>query len=230
MSGVSGRSGDGEAERAALFDVDGTLVDTTYLHTVAWWEALRQAGRRVPMTMIHRTIGMGSDQLLERLLGEGHDPEEGAAVSAAHRTLYAEYWPRLAPVDGAAELLRACAGRGWTVVLASSAHGEELDAMRQAVGAQDAVSAVTSADDVESSKPAPDLVQRALDHAGTGADRAVFVGDTVWDVTACRRAGVPCLGVTSGGITRHELLEAGAAAVYEDPADLLAHLDDSLLA
>ncbi|WP_101254777.1 HAD family hydrolase [Streptomyces barkulensis] len=222
-------SGDG-TERAVLFDVDGTLVDTTYLHTVAWWEALRQAGRRVPMSVIHRTIGMGSDQLLARFLGEDRDPEEAAAVSAAHHTLYAEYWPRLAPLDGAAELLRACADRGWTVVLASSARGDELEAMRRAVGADEAVTAATSSDDVEASKPAPDLVRSALDHARVTPDRAVFVGDTVWDVVACERADVPCVGVLSGGITRRELEEAGAAEVYENPADLLAHLDSSLLA
>ncbi|MCG3044219.1 HAD family hydrolase [Streptomyces fenghuangensis] len=222
-------SGDGTG-RAVLFDVDGTLVDTTYLHTVAWWEALRQAGRRVPMSVIHRTIGMGSDQLLARFLGEDRDPEEAAAVSAAHHTLYAEYWPRLAPLDGAAELLRACADRGWTVVLASSARGDELEAMRRAVGADEAVTAATSSDDVEASKPAPDLVRSALDQARATPDRAVFVGDTVWDVAACERAGVPCVGVLSGGITRRELEEAGAAEVYENPADLLAHLDASLLA
>jgi HAD superfamily hydrolase (TIGR01509 family) len=221
-------SGDGTG-RAVLFDVDGTLVDTTYLHTVAWWEALRQSGRRVPMSVIHRTIGMGSDQLLARFLGEDHDPDEAAAVSAAHHTLYAEYWPRLAPLDGAAELLRACADRGWTVVLASSARGDELEAMRCAVGADEAVTAATSSDDVEASKPAPDLVRSALDGAQVTPDRAVFVGDTVWDVAACERAGVPCVGVLSGGITRRELEEAGAAEVYENPADLLAHLDGSLL-
>ncbi|MEE1940222.1 HAD family hydrolase [Streptomyces sp. TRM 70361] len=219
----------GGTGRAVLFDVDGTLVDTTYLHTVAWWEAFRQAGRRVPMSLIHRTIGMGSDQLLDRLLGEDHDPAEAEAVTAAHRTLYAEYWPRLAPLEGAAELLRACAERGWTVVLASSAHGDELAVMRQAVGADDVVAGATSSDDVEASKPAPDLVVSALDRAGVGPDRAVFVGDTVWDVAACERAGVPCLGVLSGGLTRQELLDAGAVEVYEDPADLLARLDDSLL-
>ncbi|PJE98013.1 HAD family hydrolase [Streptomyces carminius] len=219
----------GGTGRAVLFDVDGTLVDTTYLHTVAWWEALRQAGRRVPMSLIHRTIGMGSDQLLDRLLGEDHDPAEAGAVTAAHRTLYAEYWPRLAPLEGAAELLRACAERGWTVVLASSAHGDELAVMRRAVGADDVVAGATSSDDVEASKPAPDLVVSALDRAGVAPDRAVFVGDTVWDVAACERAGVPCLGVLSGGLTRQELLDAGAVEVYENPADLLARLDDSLL-
>ncbi|MGP4000071.1 HAD family hydrolase [Streptomyces sp. 8N706] len=215
---------------AVLFDVDGTLVDTTYLHTVTWWEAIRQAGHRVPMSRSHRAIGMGSDHLVPHLIGEDHDPGEGERISAGHRTLYAEYWTRLAPLDGAADLLRACADRGWTVVLASSAHRDELEAMRRALGAEDAVSGVTSADDVDASKPAPDLVLQALDRAGPSAGRVVFVGDSVWDVAACERAGVPCLGVLSGGISRQELLDAGAAEVYEDPAELLDRLDDSLLA
>ncbi|MGK5628152.1 HAD family hydrolase [Streptomyces sp. URMC 123] len=215
---------------AAVFDVDGTLVDSTYLHTVAWWEAMRQAGRRVSMASIHRAVGMGSDHLIGHVLGGRPDAAEAEAISAAHRTLYAEYWTRLAPLEGAADLLRACADRGWTVVLASSAHGQELEVMRNAVGAHEAVSAVTSSDDVGASKPAPDLVRRALEQAGAQPDASVFVGDTVWDVTACERAGVPCLGVLTGGVSRAELLEAGAVAVYEGPAELLSRIDGSLLA
>jgi HAD superfamily hydrolase (TIGR01509 family) len=221
---------DGGGRGAALFDVDGTLVDTTYLHAVTWWEAFRQAGHRVPMADVHRTVGMGSDRLVERLLGEDRDRDQDAALSAAHKALYAEYWPRLAPLEGAAELLRECAGRGWTVVLASSASAEELAALRAAVGADDAVADATSADDVAGSKPAPDLVEQALERAGVPAGRAVFVGDTVWDVAACERAGVPCVGVLSGGISEPELRAAGAAQVFRGPAELLARIDGSLLA
>jgi HAD superfamily hydrolase (TIGR01509 family) len=133
-------------------------------------------------------------------------------------------------LEGAADLLRACASRGWKVVLASSAQSKELAAMREALGADEAITAVTGADDVEASKPAPDLVVTALKRAAVPADRAVFIGDTVWDVQACRRAGVPCLGVLSGGISGAELLGAGAAAVYGGPSDLLSRIDDSLLA
>ncbi|MFF4648455.1 HAD family hydrolase [Streptomyces sp. NPDC001380] len=221
---------DGGGRGAALFDVDGTLVDSTYLHTVTWWEAFHQAGRTVPMADVHRAVGMGSDHLLDHLLGEDRDRGGDAAVSAAHRTLYAEYWPRLAPLEGAAELLRECARRGWTVVLASSAEAEELAVMRKAVGADDAVADATSSDDVEGSKPAPDLVRQSLERAGVPADRAVFVGDTVWDVEACGRAGVPCVGVLSGGVSEAELRGAGAAQVFRGPRDLLEHIDDSLLA
>ncbi|MCK7624396.1 HAD family hydrolase [Streptomyces sp. RS10V-4] len=216
--------------RAAVFDVDGTLVDSTYLHAVTWWEAFRQAGHEVPMAAIHRTVGMGADHLIDHLLGSGRDePDKDEEISTAHKTLYAQYWTRLVPLNGAADLLRACAARGWTVVLASSAAGSELDAMRRALDAEDAISAVTSADDVRASKPAPDLVQLALEQTGAAPKDAVFVGDTVWDMKAGHRAGVPCIGVLSGGFCRSELLEAGAHEVYDDAAALVAGLESSLL-
>ncbi|MEU2790922.1 HAD family hydrolase [Streptomyces sp. NPDC007100] len=218
------------ARGAALFDVDGTLVDSTYLHAVTWWEAFRQSGHQVAMAEIHRAIGMGSDHLLDHLLSGDRDRAGDETIRTAHGTLFAEYWERLAPLDGAAELLRACAKRGWTVVLASSAHGPELAAMRRALDAEDVITAVTSSDDVSASKPAPDLVEAALRHGGVTADEAVFVGDTVWDVRASHRAGVPCLAVLSGGYPEHDLREAGAHEVYDGPADLAERLDSSLLA
>ncbi len=126
-------------------------------------------------------------------------------------------------------LLRACKGRGLAVVLASSADEAEFNVLRTALDAEDAIDAATYSGDVESSKPAPDLVQVALDKAGVPADEAVFIGDTVWDEEACRKAGVRCIGVLSGGVSRDELISAGAAEVYRDPADLLAALPASLL-
>jgi len=214
---------------AVLFDVDGTLTDTVYLHTVCWWEALRQHGEQVPMSLIHRSIGMGSDHLLDRLLGADRDRERDGALSSAHDALYAQYWTRLAPLEGAADLLRACAARGWRVVLASSASGRELRVMRDALGADEVIDAVTTADDVEASKPSPDLVERALERAEVPAERAVFVGDAVWDAQAAGRAGVRCVGLLSGGMSREELTGAGAQEVYEGPAELLARLDGSVL-
>ena len=226
------REEDGSEERsapgrAALFDVDGTLVDTNYLHTVAWWEAFRQAGHQVPMRDIHHAIGMGGDRLVGHLLGPDHDASQDDGISAAHTALFATWFDRLERFRGSRELLQALAGQGWNVVLASSAHTRELDAMRAAVDAEAVLHDVTSSDDVKSSKPAPDLVQRALDRAGAPAHRAVFVGDTVWDVQACVRAGVVCVGLCSGGIHPADLEAAGAAAVYRDCADLLDHLAES---
>lgn len=215
---------------AALFDVDGTLMDTVYLHTVSWWEALRQQGHHVPMARIHRSIGMGSDHLLDALLGEQRDREGDEALASAHLALYAQYWSRLLPLPGAADLLRACAERGWRVVLASSASGKEADVMTGALDADEAIFAVTTADDVSSSKPAPDLVERALARAGVSARRAVFVGDAVWDAQAAVKAGVRCLSLLSGGFSPQELQDAGSESVYASPADLLGRLDHSALA
>ncbi|HEX5287999.1 MAG TPA: HAD family hydrolase [Streptosporangiaceae bacterium] len=219
----------GERVKAVLFDVDGTLVDTNYLHAVSWWEAFAQAGHDVPMAWIHRAIGMGSDQLLDVLLPAERDAGADAAISAAHGALYSVYWSRVRPLPGAADLLRACRRHGLRVVLASSADPGELDVLITALGVGEAVDEATSAGDVDQSKPAPDLVQVALDKAGLRPAEAMFVGDAVWDVQACQRAGVACVGLLSGGISEAELLEAGAVRVYRDAADILAAFPASLL-
>jgi len=214
---------------AVLCDVDGTLVDTTYLHTVCWWQALVQGGYRVAGTQIREAIGMGADQLLPHLLGHEIDPDEAHRLSARHDALLRPYWDQLQPTAGAAELLRACARKGLTVVLATSAKQEELDALRRAIGADDAITAATTADDVSTSKPSPDLVQHALDLARVPASEAVFIGDAVWDVAAAHRAGVRCVALTCGGTTADDLRRAGADEVYTDPAQLTTALGTSSL-
>jgi HAD superfamily hydrolase (TIGR01509 family) len=208
-----------------LFDVDGTLVDTTYLHAVCWWQAIRQVGRDVPMAKIHRAIGMGSDRILDELIGPDRDRSGDDATKAAHSSLFAQYWSRLRPLPGASELVRACDDRGWTVALASSASPPEFAALRAALDIDDVIDAATNAGDAERSKPDPDIIRAALDRVGLTPDRAVFVGDAVWDVYAAARLEMPCLALTSGGICAADLREAGAVAVYRDPADLLDHLD-----
>jgi HAD superfamily hydrolase (TIGR01509 family) len=217
-------------DRAAVFDVDGTLVDTNHLHVATWWEAFRQAGHRVPMHAIHRSVGLGSTDLIAHLLGEDRDTEQDARLSAAHTALYAQYFDRLPAFADAGRLLRRLHEDGWTVVLATSASGPELSALRRAIDADDAIAATASSDDVEEGKPAPEPVQHALDLVGVPKERAVFVGDTVWDMRAGRRAGVRCVGLLCGGIPRADLQEAGAETVYDDPAHLLASLKDSPLA
>jgi HAD superfamily hydrolase (TIGR01509 family) len=219
-----------QSVRAVLFDVDGTLVDTNYLHAVCWWEAFAQAGHHeVPMARIHRAIGMGSGLLLDELLPADRDTGADTAISAAHGALYSVYWSRLRPLPGAADLLRACRQHGLRVVLASSADPGELDVLRAALDAGDAVDEATSAGDVDQSKPAPDLVQVALGKVGLPPAEAIFVGDAVWDVKACQRAGVACVGVLSGGTSQAELLDAGAVRVYRDAAEILASFPASLL-
>ncbi|CAL9347882.1 Validoxylamine A 7'-phosphate phosphatase [Streptomyces sp. enrichment culture] len=217
-------------ERAAVFDVDGTLVDTNHLHVTAWWEAFRQAGHQVPMHAVHRAVGLPSGDLIERLLGEDRDKERDGDLSTAHKALYGQFFDRLPALRDAGNLLRRLHGDGWKVVLATSASGPELSALRRALDADDAITATASAEDVEAGKPSPEPVEQALELAGVPAGRAVFVGDTVWDMKAGSRAGVRCVGVLCGGIPRADLERAGADAVYVDPAHLLASLADSPLA
>jgi HAD superfamily hydrolase (TIGR01509 family) len=214
-------------DRAAVFDVDGTLVDTNHLHVTTWWEAFRQAGHAVPMHAVHRAVGLGSADLVAHLIGEDAAQKEAAELGAAHKALYGQYFDRLPALRDAGRLLRRLDNQGWAVVLATSAGGAELSALRRAIGADDAIRATASADDVEEGKPAPEPVEHALELAGVPAERAVLVGDTVWDMKAGRRAGVRCVGVLCGGIPRADLEEAGAEAVYDDPARLLASLAES---
>ena len=208
-----------------LFDVDGTLVDTTYLHAVSWWQALRQFEKDVAMRRIHRAIGMGGDRILDHLLGADRDRSDDDELRTAHDTVYAQYWTRLRPHRGAADLLRTCAKKGWKVALASSAAPHEFEALRRALDADDVVEAATNAGDAEESKPAPDILDAALERLGLPPERVFFVGDAVWDVYAAGKLDIPCIGLTCGGLSAAELTEAGAVATYEDPADLLRHLD-----
>jgi HAD superfamily hydrolase (TIGR01509 family) len=207
---------------SVIFDVDGTLLDTNYLHIAAWWQAFRERGHDIRCADVHRALGMGSAEMVERVLGRP-DP----SVSPAHSRYYAPYLGRMRPLPGAADLLRTTAGLGLDVVLATSAKDDEVDLMLAALGAGDAISAVISSGDVQQAKPDPGMVQKALDESGADPGHAVMVGDTVWDVLAAERAGIPCIGLLSGGIADEQLREAGAAAVYRDPADLLGDLGAS---
>lgn len=207
-----------------LLDVDGTLVDTTYQHALAWWRAFRRHGHDVTVADVHRRIGMGSDQLMESLIGRADD-----AVKQAHSHFYAPALQELRRLPGARELILRCADAGLTVVLATSSKPEQVDELVATLDAGDAVAHVTDSGDAEAAKPAPDLLQTALDSVGGSLDRAVLVGDTVWDVAAARRAGIPCVGVLTGGISEAELRESGAVAVYRDPAALLDDFDGSAL-
>jgi HAD superfamily hydrolase (TIGR01509 family) len=217
------------ADTGVLFDVDGTLVDTPYLHAVCWAEALRQGGHDVPMATVHRAIGMGSDELMDHLLGTDRDHDADADLDTAHLTLYKQFWGRLRPLPGAADLLRRCAARGLTVVLASSASKEELQALRSALDCDDVIAAATSSTDADAGKPHPDILQAALEQSGLVPEEAVFVGDAVWDGQAAARAHVPFIGVTCGGTSEAELRENHAVEVWRDPAELLRHFDSSAL-
>lgn len=209
--------------RAVLFDVDGTLVDSNYLHVHAWVQACADAGRPVDAWRVHRRIGMGSGRLLRELLGDDTG-DLADRVKQEHTARYADLAGLLRPFDGARELVQALADRDARVVLATSAAPEEVERLREVLGVDDLVQ-VTASQDVDEAKPEPELVEVALERAGVPADRAVFVGDSVWDVQAAVRAGVPCVAVLSGGTSAAELTEAGAVAVHDDVAVLLRDLE-----
>ncbi|MDP9070811.1 MAG: HAD family hydrolase [Actinomycetota bacterium] len=211
---------------AVIFDVDGTLVDTNYLHTLAWARGVREAGETISMSAIHRLIGMGSDQLVEELLG--HESEE---ASDGHTRHFKKLMPEIEAFPGASDLLQEVGRRGAMVVLASSASEDELEAMLEAVAPpDDVIDHVTKKDDVENSKPSPDIFRVALDAIGLDPADVLVVGDTVWDIEAAAKCDLRFVGVLTGGISRQELEEAGAIAVYEDVAQLLRELDESPIA
>ena len=208
-----------------LFDLDGTLVDTNYLHTLAWSRALSDAGEWAPMNAIHRLVGMGADQLLPELLGHG-SPEAASARPQRYSALISE--ARAFPE--ASSLLQALHERGLAVVLATSAAADELTELRRLLDADDAVDAQTTGDDIEASKPDPEVFVTAMHTANIDPGRAIAVGDSIWDVHAARAAGIACIGVETGGFSRHELAEAGAVSVYRDVAELYGQLQTSPLA
>lgn len=176
------------------------------------------------MSRIHPLIGMGSDQLVHRLIGR-----ESGDASDAHSRHYEPFKKDIKAFPKAAELLFELARRGAEVVLATSSDEEDLERLRQAVGADDAIEDAVSKGDVEHSKPSPDIFEAALKKFDLDPDRTLVVGDTPWDVEAAGKVGLKVVGVLTGGATREQLDEAGAIAVYEDVAELLDRLDDSPL-
>lgn len=219
----------GGARRGVLFDVDGTLIDSSYIHTLAWWGAFRQYGHDVPMAAIHQLVGMGGARLVDNLLPSGRDRDEDEDIMASHGALYASRWPSLRALDGAKELLGQCHAGGLAVALASSARQRDLQVMRSVLEADAFIDAATSANDAAESKPAPDILEAALDSLGMHAANAVYVGDAVWDMKAASALGIPAIGVTCGGIQEAQLRDAGAVEVYQGPRHLLENLGSSAI-
>jgi HAD superfamily hydrolase (TIGR01509 family) len=213
---------------AVLFDLDGTLVDSNYLHVDAWDQAFAEVGHPVPAWRIHRSIGRDSQGLLDSLLGDAA-ASVGERAKAIQSERYLALAPRLRPFDQARNLVRAVHDAGARVVFATSAPDDELAILRRVLYVDNLLHAVTSAADVDVAKPDPEIVQIALERAGVKAADAFFVGDSVWDMVAAARAGVASIGLLSGGIGADELYDSGALAVYDDAAELLAHLAESPL-
>lgn len=210
-----------------IFDVDGTLLDTNYLHAVAWTRALRAAGYEdVTMEQVHHAIGIASEGLVEHLVGHADE----AAVEG-HSAEYEPFQADIRAFPQAAELMRACRELGLAVVIATSGKSDDLDWMLPAIGVEeDVVDGASTSSDVENAKPAPELMQAAMAKSDLDPERTIAIGDTVWDVQAARRAGIPCIAVTCGGISEAELREAGAVEVWAGPAALLAGIESSRLA
>jgi HAD superfamily hydrolase (TIGR01509 family) len=214
----------------AILDIDGTLVDTNYQHAIAWYRAFRRHDLILPIWRIHRHIGMGGDQLVPALAGDGFESERGDSVREDEQALYGELIGEVRPMHGARELIEELSRRGHTVLLASSAKQEEIDCYLDLLDARELADGWTSSADVEATKPEPDLVQSALQKAGADASEAVMIGDSPYDAEAAKRAGVPTLAVLTGGFSEQELREAAAAEVFESVAQLREQLEQTALA
>ncbi len=220
---------DGARPRAALFDVDGTLVDTNDLHAAAWREAFANFGLDKPVEEIRWQVGKGGDNLIPSLfpdLGEARREE----IEAFRGDLFKrDYLPRATPFPGVRGLFERLAAEGTRIVLASSSHSEEVDYHLSLIACADLVSATTSKDDVENSKPCPDIFAAALARvAPLGSDEVAVVGDTPWDAKAAGKLGLRIVGFRSGGFPDDALAEAGACELYDGPGDLLARFDNSV--
>jgi HAD superfamily hydrolase (TIGR01509 family) len=213
----------------AILDIDGTLVDTNYHHAIAWYRAFRQFDIVLPLWLIHRHIGMGGDQMVAAMTDQQTEEEKGDDIRAAEKTLYLQLIDEVQPMEGSRELIEQLKARGHTVVLASSAKEDEVEHYLDLLDARELADDWTTSGDVESTKPAPDLVSAALQKAGGSAEEAVMVGDTTWDVEAAAKAGVPTITVRTGGFGVDELKEAGAKAVFESVTELCERLDQTAL-
>ncbi|MEU8136232.1 HAD family hydrolase [Streptodolium elevatio] len=215
----------------AVLDIDGTLIDSNYQHALAWYRALRSVGETYPVWRLHRLIGMGGDQLLTALGGEELERRVGDRARERQGKEVDALLEEMAPLPGARELLLAVKERGHRLVLASSGQQRHVDAFLDKLDARGIVDDWTTSADVEASKPAPDLLKVALKKLGEPADASsVVVGDSVWDVEAAKRAGMPAIVVRSGGFGDDELTRAGAVALYDTPGDLAQALDETPLA
>ena len=218
---------DSSGPPAAIIDIDGTLVDSNYQHALAWYRALRVFGVTRELWRLHRLIGMGGDHLVEEIAGAELEARHGDAIRDAEQRRFRELIDEVAALPRASELVRTLADGGRAVVLASSAQAWQVDHYLDLLDVRDALTGWTTADDVDRTKPDPDLVQAAWKTAGGGA--AVMIGDSTWDCEAARRAGMDTIAVLTGGFGRDELIEAGAAHVFDSLDDLADRLDETPL-
>jgi HAD superfamily hydrolase (TIGR01549 family) len=215
--------------RAVLFDIDGTLVDSNEQHVNAWAFAFQDEGYPQERDDIRAQIGKGGDLLVPALVPNLAEETRERIADRHADNFKSMYLDHVHPFDDAAALVRAAYERGWRVALASSAKQKEVDHYIDLLDIRDAVAATTSIDEVDASKPEPDIFGAALSKLGVAPEDAIAVGDTPYDVEAARRAGVVTIGVISGPFDEEQLSGAGAIAVFRDVADLLKHWDHSPL-
>ena len=205
--------------KVVVLDVDGTLMDTNYLHTEAWARAFEEAGHRLPRVRLHKEVGKGAGLLIREFV---EDEETVKRIQDLHSEFYEGLQEYGHPLPGAKELISSLKQRGYEVWFVTSAKDEELEHHMQELEAEDNVDGVVNSSDVENAKPAPDIFEETLRRAGATADETVAVGDAIWDIEAARDAGIRTVAVLSGGaFPKDALEEAGAVAVYEDCAALL---------
>ncbi|MGH3509599.1 MAG: HAD family hydrolase [Nocardioidaceae bacterium] len=209
-----------------MLDIDGTLIDSMYAHVWSWRDAFRGVGVDVPTWKIHRAIGMGGDRLVEAVTNAAVEDSLGDEVRNRQSEFYQRLSGRLTPTHGAVELLEALKAHGLKVALASSGSRDDTEDALDLLGTRHWIDATISGDDTGATKPDMEPVHRAV--VSVDGSHALVVGDAVWDMQSARRAGHVGVGLLTGGIARCELLAAGAAEVYEDPAALVAVLTDVL--
>ena len=213
---------------AALVDVDGTLVDSNYVQLMAWMRAFARHDLHPPSWLVHRHIGMGGDKLVAAVTGDDVEKRCGDSLRDAWKQEADALLDEVRLLPGAVDLLRALRERGWVVVLASSGKPDHTEHSLDLLGDPSLVDAVTTSQDVEQSKPSPELFQTALDKVG--CERGVVLGDSVWDIESAQRIDLPSVGLRTGGFGEAELRDAGAGEVHDDLTYLLRDLDASVLA
>jgi HAD superfamily hydrolase (TIGR01509 family) len=214
--------------KGVILDIDGTLIDSNDAHARAWVDALAERGYQASLEQVRRMIGMGGDKVLPKITGLAKESPEGEAISRRRAEIFrSRYLPGIRPLPGVRDLLQHIHDRGLALVVATSAKQDEVEALLHVAGVNDLVGARTTSSDAKHSKPDPDIVEVALDRLGEPSQAAIMLGDTPYDVQAAQRAGVPIIAFRSGGWEDADL--AGAVAVYQDPADLLRHYDESPL-
>lgn len=205
-----------------ILDVDGTLVDSNYHHAVAWYRAFRRHDVTVPLWHLHRAIGMGGDQLVAHVSSQEIEDAYGDDLRSEHSEEFDRLIDEVAPFAETDQLLRGLRDQGLKIVLATSGGSKHAEHFLDLIDGRSYADDVITSSEVEASKPAPDLVELALEREHTGD--AALVGDSVWDGQAGVRAGVPFLAVRTGGFSADELTEAGARFVAHDLTELLDHV------